>query len=247
MLAGQKPPGEELARAGSETVEPAPADLDRGHGGTLRQHPHDAQAVPEGAHRRHPEPAGEQARRRHHVQAGPVQAGARGAHEVAAGGELVAVGEGDGHIGVEVREVPRLIAQPAAQTTRRGCGHRDEQREPGHRGDDARVSVHQSSDLGREPEAVAERVAHRREQCVRAQQPQARHRRGPVPRHAPVKAGHSLQHREPGEKHELHEGDVGTEQPGHPPGADQRRREIAHVPGAGGQPERGRAGRAGAR
>ena len=60
--------------------------------------------------------------------------------EVRAGGELVAERQRDREVGVEVHEVPRLVAQPAADDRDRADDDADQQHEPGGRREHARDS-----------------------------------------------------------------------------------------------------------
>ena len=91
------------------------------------------------------------------------------------------------------------------------------------------ISAHEPSDLRRQSEAVANRVARRDEDRVGAQQPDAGDRDGAVPGDPPVERRGPLECRQPGQQRELHEREVGAQQAGQPSGAHERGGEISHV------------------
>ena len=140
------------ARAFSRS-EAAALDLDR----RRRPAPPRARAPRAARARRRARPAAEpeadERAERGDVERGPVGAGGGIADEVGAGRELVAERERDAEVGVEVDEVPRLVAQPPPHGDHRRDDHADQHHEPGGRGDHAGVAAPQPADLGRQRDA----------------------------------------------------------------------------------------------
>ena len=118
---------------------------------------------------------------RDEVQRVPVGAGAGTTDELRAGGELVAERERDAEVGVQVHEVPRLVAQPAPHGDGRGHHHADQEVEPRDRRDHAWIAGDQPRDLVRQRDAVADRVAGDDQHDVREQQRERRLAVDPVP------------------------------------------------------------------
>jgi hypothetical protein len=116
--------------------------------------------------------APDHAREGHEVQGIPVGSGERVADELRAGGELVAEGERDRQVGVEMDEVPRLVAQTAPH----GGGDRDadQQHESGRRRDHAGELLDQPARLLEHAGPVGDRVAGGDQRGVGDEQPQHR-------------------------------------------------------------------------
>ena len=186
--------------------------------------------------RGHPEPEQHDGGERRDVQALPVGAGGRVADELAPGGDLVAEGERDRQVRVEVDEVPRLVAQPPPHDHERAHHHRDQDHEPGDRRDDAGIAAQQPPDLLRQRDAVAERVAGRDRRGVHDQQRQRDLPVPAVPDRQAVEADGPVEHRDAGEQQHLDEHEVGAEQAAQPPQAGQRARRVLDLAEPAGAP-----------
>src|SRR3954454_7061796 len=114
----EKAPEEELPRPDPQALEPASRDLDPDGSRRLFDYARDTQPVTRVPHKRdhHAEP--DERREHDGVKSGPVRPSRGIADEVLASRELMAEGEGDRQVAVEVDEVPALIAQ--AEASNRG-------------------------------------------------------------------------------------------------------------------------------
>ena len=210
---GQEAPPEELPGLRGELVQVRAADIDRTHARSLGLDPDHLELVPGGRAQRNRDPVPQHRRRDREVHRRPPEPGGQVVGERRADGELVAEGQGDGQVGVQVQVVPRLVAHPPP------CrAHRDEadaeQQEPGHGGHQhVRVLGEQRGRLAGQAGVRLDRVAPQDEQAVRHHQAHdvpAAHR---VPAGQPVAADAAFQRREPGHQRDQDHHPVPGEQP----------------------------------
>ena len=113
-VAGEEAPGEELAGLRAQRPQAPAADLHRHDAGRLLDDPDHPQPVIEAAGDRQADPEHHDRRQRGAVERVPVGARAGLADELRARRELVAEGQRDPQVRVEVDEVPGLVASAAA-------------------------------------------------------------------------------------------------------------------------------------
>ena len=209
-----------------EVLEPGAADLQRDDARRLLDHPLDPQPVARVAPGGHADPEHDDGRQRAEVERLPVGARGRVAHELAPGRDLVAEGERDREVRVEVDEVPRLVAQPPPHDHERADDDRDEDDQPGERGDDAGIAAQQPPDLGRQRHAVADRVAGRDRRGVDDQQRQRDLPVPAVPDRQAVEPDGPVEHRDARQQQHLDEHEVGAEQAAQAAEPGQRARRV---------------------
>ncbi len=204
-VAGEEAPAEELPGPGAQPLQADAADVQRDHPRPLGDDPLDPQPVAGAADQRLPDPEHQHGPERRDVEPDPVAARERVADEVAPRRDLVGEGQRDGQVGVEVHEVPRLVAQPPPHDDHRADRHADQQDEPRDGGDDARVGADHAPQLVEDPEPVGQRVPRGDHRGVREQQRQARRAAPAVPAGQAVEPHQPVEHRQAGDEQDLHE------------------------------------------
>ncbi len=129
----EEAPGEELPAASGEPVQVAALEVHAGHRRRLLDDVADDQAVPVGPDHRHQHAEDEHRGQRGAVHAPPEDGRGRAPGEVRTGPQLVGERQAGAEVGVEVQQVPGLVAQSPPGSPDRGH-HDHAQREGAGRG-----------------------------------------------------------------------------------------------------------------
>ncbi len=235
--ARDEPPDEELARRDGKPVEVPAAQVDRDDAAAFGHDPLDDQPVPGVEPSRPSDAEHEHGTRRGGVR-GPPERGRRGGGgEVGAGPQLVRQGQAGAEVGVEVQQVPGLVAQPAPGRAHRRHGDHEQRDGSGGRQEHARVGRDQVPRLTKDAGAVGRRVAEGDEHDVGGQQGDRSEPDEPVPAGQLVLAVAAFDPRDARHQQDLQQQEVGGQQPGEPAGrGEEVRAEVLQA--AAGHPER---------
>ena len=234
---GQEAPAEELPGLRRKLVEVRAADVDRDHARALGLDPDHGELVPGERAQRDRDPVPQHQDGHGQVHRRPPEPRGQVVDERRADGELVAEGQRDGQVGVQVQVVPGLVANPPPRRAHRDDAYA-EQQESGHRRHQhVRVLGEQRGRLAGQAGVRLDRVAPQDEQAVcddHADDVPAAHR---VPAGQLVGADAALQRREPRHQRDQDHHAVAGQQAEDLAGSGQPAAEPADV-GGGVPPQR---------
>src|ERR1700694_3806915 len=224
----EKAPDREMATLRLEFSKVSAGDVDREHAAALLFNAAHPEPMTLERHQWFYHPVAQEDPADGKIKEPPVPYEERVAGEVDPGRDLVAEGEHDGQVRVEVDEVPRLVGQLAPGDGDRDPDHGQEEAEGDDGGEHSFVAGDEVEQVGGDVLAIAELVAERLEEAVAEQQADREVAVPFVEDGHPLEAEGVLEGRQPGHQEKLPEHQVGADQTGDPAEAVE---EVRSAPG----------------